>query len=220
MNVLVYVEGPSDQAALQALLKPVIDEGQRRRVGIRFLVLKDKASILNDSARKAADHILDHPGDWVFTLPDLYPLSVYDGTPNAHRSFPELEALLTKKFCARAQRIGLPREKYSRFRIHCLKHDLEALLLAAPIQLRHRLGTSDGLRDMWQKAVEDQNDDRPPKRVVEDLFNKYRKKRYVDTCDAPCIPRQACLDEVVAACPQRFAPFVSDLRILAGGGSL
>lgn len=51
------------------------------------------------------------------------------------------------------------------------------------------------------------------KRVVEDLFNRYRKKPgYVDTTDAPWILERASLDAVEQACPQRFAPFVADLR--------
>ncbi|MBI5479924.1 MAG: DUF4276 family protein [Deltaproteobacteria bacterium] len=221
MKVLIYVEGPSDRYGLEALLEPVLSEGQRHGVGIRLLPLKDKASILNDSARKAADHLAEHPEDWVFALPDLYPMSVYDGTPNAHRSFPALEQLLRARFAARAQKVGVPAAAHSRFRVHCLKHDLEVLLLAAPDQLRERLRTGDALRGRWRNPVEDQNDQQPPKRIVEALFDQYRKKpSYVDTVDAPWILKRASLEISTTACPQRFAPFVSELRRLAGGGTL
>lgn len=221
MKVLVYVEGPSDRYGLEALLDPVISQGRQRGVGIHFLPLKGKPSILNYSARKAADHLSDHPDDWVFVLPDLYPMSVYDKTPNAHRSFADLERLLRDRFDARARSVGLDTKTYARFRVHCLKHDLEVLLLAAPDQLRRRLGTGDALRGRWLNPVEDQNDDRPPKRVVEALFDQYRKKpKYTDTIDAPWVLKQASLEAITAACPQRFAPFVSELRGLAGGGML
>jgi len=97
--------------------------------------------------------------------------------------------------------------------VRCLKHDLEALLLAAPDQLRQRLGTTDKLTKAWCKPVEDQNDDQPPKRVVDALFKKYRKKRgYIGTMDALWILERAKLASVEQACSQRFRPFVEDLR--------
>jgi len=55
--------------------------------------------------------------------------------------------------------------------------------------------------------------DRPPKRVVEELFKKYRKKPgYVDTMHARWILERANLAAVEMACPQRFAAFAADLR--------
>ncbi|MDA8424493.1 MAG: DUF4276 family protein [Treponema sp.] len=220
MRVLVYVEGPSDRAALEALLEPVISAGRERRVGLRFLVLNDKASILKDSGRKAADHLSDNPGDWVFALPDLYPMSVYDGTPEQHRSFAELDELLRSRFRARAARVGVPEAARNHFRVHCLKYDLEGLLLAAPDALKRRLQTADTLNNHWRRPVEDQNDNNPPKRVVEGLFEKYRRKpKYTDTTDAPWILKRTPLETVVAACSQRFAPFVAELAALANGSA-
>jgi hypothetical protein len=217
VKVLVYVEGPSDRAALEALLKPVILQGQANRVGIRFLALGGKAPILNDVGRKAADDLRNNPDDWHFALPDLYPMKPYAGTPNAHDSFAALSALLHTRFKARAAKHGLSDQAERHFRVHCLKHDLEALLLAAPDALRKRLGTEDALRNQWRLPVEDQNDAKPPKRVIEDLFNKYCQKRYVDTSDAPWILGKASLDGVQEACQQRFKAFVGELRILASG---
>jgi hypothetical protein len=220
VKVLVYVEGPSDRAALEALVRPVISARREQRVGFSFLALNGKASILKDSGRKAADHLADNPRDWVFALPDLYPMSVYDGTAEQHRSFDELVHLVKSRFQARAAKVAVPETARNHFRVHCLKHDLEGLLLAAPDALKQRLGTTDALNNHWRKPVEDQNDDRPPKRVVEALFDKYRKKpRYTDTIDAPWILGRASLDAVEAACPQRFAPFLAELKTLANGGA-
>ena len=76
MKVTIFVEGPSDQKALQALLdKPIIEPARVRGVGIRFYPLGGKAPILNDVPRKAADILKQNPGDWVFALPDLYPMA-------------------------------------------------------------------------------------------------------------------------------------------------
>jgi hypothetical protein len=216
MKVVVYVEGPSDKLALEKFLGELIDKGNKRGVGIRFSPQNGKAPILNDVPRKAAEILKQHPTDWVFALPDLYPMSSYDGTPNAHHSFAELERLLRDKFTAYAEKIALPEVARDRFRVHCLKHDLEVLLLAAPEALRMRLGTRDALHDQWRRTVEDQNDERPPKRIVEELFRRYRKKPdYIDTKDAPWILERASLDKVIEACSQRFRPFVHELRSIA-----
>jgi hypothetical protein len=122
MKVLVYVEGPADRAALDKLLDPIVSEGRSQGVGIRLVPLNGKSHVLNDSPRKAADHLAEHPDDWVFALPD------------------------------------------------------------------------------------------PPKRVIEALFEKYQGRKYIDTTDAAWILGRASLDAVVAACPQRFALFVAELR--------
>jgi hypothetical protein len=219
MKVLVYVEGPSDRDALRALLRSVLAEGQRRRVGIQFLPLGDKAKILDTSAGKAARHLAEHPEDWVVALPDLYPMAHYDGTPNQHKSHADLERLLTERFAREARRHRVAMEAQAHFRVHCLKHDLEVLLLACPDPLRQRLGTDHAL-GQWRSPVEDQNDQQPPKRIVEALFKKYRPKPgYVETVDAPWILERASLEAVVAKCPQRIAPFVAELqRIVAAGG--
>jgi hypothetical protein len=45
---------------------------------------------------------------------------------------------------------------------------------------------------------------------------QYRKKpKYTDTVDAPWILERAPLEAVVAVCPQRFKPFVDELKTLA-----
>jgi hypothetical protein len=217
VKVSVYVEGPSDQKALQALLKPIIDVGRSRRIGISFFPLNGKAKILDDVPRKAAEQLHLHAESWIFALPDLYPMASYDDGPNKHRSFTELCQLLQGRFRARADKLRLPNDVRRQFRVHCLKHDLEALLLAAPAVLRDRLKTTDALLG-WRRPVEDQNDDKPPKRIVEDLFRKYRRKgEYVDTVDAVWILERANLEELVTVCQQHFAPFVRELRALAEG---
>jgi len=87
--------------------------------------------------------------------------------------------LLQGRLKKRARSRRVPRNVWSHFRIHCLKHDLEALLLAAPETLRQRLKTTAALQGRWRRPVEDQNDQQPPKRIIEDLFDQYRKKARV-----------------------------------------
>lgn len=218
MNVLVYVEGPADRIALETLLRGVRGEAQQRGVGVRFIPLGGKAAILNHVGIRAADHLASHPDDWVFALPDLYPMAAFDGTDNAHASFEQMEAILRGRFTARCAKIGLSEDRRLHFRVHCFKHDLEVLLLAAPDALRMRLGTRDSLKGRWRSVVEEQNDEKPPKRVVEALFNQYRRKKYVDTDDAPWILSKAVLAEVIKGCHQQFAPFVHELRAIVSRG--
>jgi len=216
VRVLVYVEGPSDRAALETLLKSVLNDARQNGVGIQFLPQQGKAAILKHSGMKAADHLSEHPEDWVFALPDLHPMAQYDGTDDEHRTFDQLAQVIRARFEARARKVGLDESVYPRFRVHCLKHDLEALLLAVPELLRQRLGTKDALKGHWRIPVEDQNGEKPPKRIVEELFKKYRPRPgYVETADAPWILGKASLDDIEKACRQRFAPFATELKSIA-----
>ena len=220
MKVLVYVEGDGDKLALGALFRASIEQGNKARVGISFHQMRGKSGILKDLALKAANHLKDNPGDYVFALPDLYPMGDYDRTEWAHRSFEQLKAHLLERFHKEADRSGLPDEVRSHYRVHCLKHDLEVLLLAAPDVLRQRLKTEDALEKNWRKPVEDQNDKEPPKRVVERLFMKYRKRRYDETTDASWILERASIKNLCAACSQNFKPFFTELDRLSKGEPL
>jgi hypothetical protein len=57
LKVIVYVEGPSDQKALQALLKPIINDGRSKRIGISFAHRGGKDRIFDEVPRIAADHL-------------------------------------------------------------------------------------------------------------------------------------------------------------------
>ncbi len=219
MKVLVYVEGPGDRIALDALFRSLSAKGRESRVGLSSIHLGGKDRILDQLGWKAANHLNDYPEDYIFALPDLYPMAKYARTA-PHSSFEELKALLLKRFGEAADRFGLPGAVRSHYRVHCLKHDLEALLLGAPDVLRRRLGTRDGIEKSWRKPPEDQNDNTPPKEVVKGLFRKYRKKTpYTETTDAPWILGQASAEELCRTCPQSFRPLHTELSRLMHGES-
>lgn len=221
MKVLVYVEGTADRAALEALLASEIAAGRAQGCGVSFLPQGGKDAILGKVPRLAADHLWQHPNDVVIALPDLYPMSPPATPQHPHRDPGELRALLLSYFSVQADRRQLAASVQTRFRVHCLKHDLEVLLLAAPERLGKRLRTNDQIKRKWANSVEDQNGDDPPKRVVEALFKKYRPKPgYIATIDAPLILRGAELDAILNVCQQCFAPFVHDLRAAMSGGAL
>ncbi len=222
MKVRIYVEGTSEREALRRLLAPIVVDHGQPGVTVQWFPQDGKAQILNRVPRMAADLLKDAPEDWVIALPDLHPMSPYRGTVNEHSSFAQLRALMERKFVARADEVGLRNVCRRRFRVHCLKHDLEALVLAAPDALRDRLGTPHRLEEGWRRPVETQNGERPPKYVVDGLFKQYRSRAYEETQDAPWILDRANLGDVERACPQQFAPFVAELRaiVFSGGDGL
>ncbi len=221
MNVLVYVEGPSDRAGLEALLRDLIGRGRKSGVGISFYPRGGKGWILQELGRTAARHLKSRAEDYVFALPDLYPMAQYEHTGDRHRSPQELHVLLRRRFSEAADEIGLPEQVRSHYRPHCLKHDMEALLLGAPELLKQRLGTRDAIEKSWRKPVEEQNDREPPTRVVEQLFLKYRKRQaYIESADAPWVLGRANPQDLCKACPQSFLPFFNELSRLVDSGRL
>lgn len=213
MRIVVYVEGPSDREALRVALRDLLAVARTRRIAVLFAPQDSKSLVLKDCPRKAALGLEQHPEDLYIVLPDLYP-PVPSG-PFAHRTFEELLAVLQRRFDAEADLLGLSPKTRARFRVHCSKYDLESLLLASPAALRKHLNTKDALGG-WTRPVENQNHDKPPKLVVDDLFKKYVKRRYDETKDSVGVLTHTALAELEAACPQHFAPFVADLRAAIG----
>ncbi len=212
-KVYVYVEGPSDKAALKALLEPLLRRLREKEVYVTFF---DEASgdrkkaILLKVPDRAVNILHSQPRSLVVALPDLYPQN--KGFP--HATFAELEAGILENFRAAARRKKFHKveELESRFRVFCLKYDLEALLLAAFDSLKAHL-QSPSLKPTWSLPVEDVNHDHPPRRVVEELFQGCGQ-RYKDTVDAPLVLGSSHYSEIARACPQCFQPFVEFLETL------
>jgi len=166
---------------------------------------------------RAVNILRNDPDAHVCALPDLYPPNVV----HPHASCDELKKTLVGAFKDECRRLKVDATPLlPRFHVYCLKHDLEALLLASETQLKRHLGFERFPRSIkWVKPVEDQDHHRPPKRVVEDLF-AHAKRRYVDTVDAPLILGGADPSDLPQRCPQCFRPFLGDLSALARVGPL
>jgi len=96
-----------------------------------------------------------------------------------------------------------------RFKVFCFKHDLEALILASKESLKRYLHT-DQICVTWYIPVEDQNHEKPPKYIVEDLFRKYGMN-YNAKHDAPYICWMNEYQDIANECKQCFKPFVDFL---------
>jgi len=213
MRVIIYVEGPSDKYAMQTLLKPLIDEKRQHGINIMFFETPDgdrKKSVLTKVPIKAANIILNDPHAIVIALPDLYPKN--KGFP--HETVSQLKEGLFERFLKALKNKGVQNNKRieSRFKVFCFKYDLEALILASEDPLKRRLKIKNIVRS-WVVPVENQDHEKPPKKIVESLFSA-NNMRYQDTVDAPIILSGTNYQYLAEKCPQCFAPFIDYLLSL------
>lgn len=160
--------------------------------------------------KKAANILLNEPDSIVVALPDLYPRN----KAFPHETFDELRDGLEANFERelRAKGAGDDARLRVRFKVFCFKHDLEALVLAAEEALKSRLGIKT-FGVPWTRPVEDQDQDDPPRRVIERLFDRHGD-RYKDTIDAPLILGDSQYLVIADRCPQCFKPLVEFLASL------
>lgn len=216
MRVIVYVEGRSDIYALQTLLRNLIEAKNRQGVSINFFEAQQgdkKISLLNKTPKRAVNILLNDPNAHVVIMPDLYPYN--KGFP--HENFSQLKNGILHNVQEEMRRKGISEDRINdylaRLQVFCFKHDMEVLLLASPEALEEYLGIK--INPDWAEAVEDVNNNRPPKRVVEALFRQ-QKRKYTETIDAPCILEKMAWQyhQVARRCPQCFLPFVEFLEQL------
>ncbi len=204
-EVFVYVEGPSDQLAMRALLDGPAHLAGKQGCSLDFFPLKNKRALLNKGHRKALNILRNKPNSFVFLVPDLYPRNM----PFPHATYEELKKEVERRFEVELREKGADERLKERFRVHCFKYDLEVLLLASEESLLKRLNVGTFSRK-WVKPAEDQNHDNPPKRIVEALFSD-SQMRYRDTIDAPWILERSDYRVLQTRCTQNFRPFLEEL---------
>lgn len=195
MNVWIFVEGESDCIALNALWAKWRESLGKVRWGIKVIALENKSQFFRKIGPRAAEKLTNNDDDLVVGLPDLYPNHAFMCTEYKHADLDELKRVqgkLVREALVNVFNLSKKKAeaKLGRFYPTALKHDLEMLLLASRDELRKVLNTTDAL-DNWRHPVEDQNQTRPPKYVVEDLFWTKMGRRYHDTVHA-----RAVLDKV------------------------
>jgi hypothetical protein len=199
MKIWVFVEGESDRLALAALWSAWSEALHQSGWGIRVVPLQDKSRYFRKIGPHAAQKLAEGPRDLVVGLPDLYPNRPYEGTEFEHRDLVGLQNVQKQLVSKGLHQVYGEMDSVKtmqRFFPSALKHDLEMLLLASADPLRLRLKTKDSLGN-WRKPPEDQNQDKPPKRVVEDLFRTKLGRAYLDTTDAAAILRNTTLRDVI-----------------------
>ncbi|MCK4658411.1 MAG: DUF4276 family protein [Phycisphaerae bacterium] len=194
MKVWVYVEGESDRLALDALWGTWNQQLRQAKHHIHVIPLENKSKFFKSIGPRAAEKICNNSNDLVVGLPDLYPNREFETTKYKHDNLEQLQEC-QRRLAKRALRddFGVSKPKLDllldRFFPTALKHDLEMLLLASREQLTTVLGAKENLGE-WTEPVEDQNQQNPPKHVVEKLFREKAKEAYRDTNHAPAVLRK------------------------------
>jgi hypothetical protein len=215
MRVIIYVEGRSDKNAMEALLVNLIDKKSEEGVSIEFFPIKGENNDRGGDAKRdlllkapiiAVNILCKPPNSIVILLPDLYPRN----RGFTHETFQQLEAGIMENFSQALQKKGIQDERLQeRFKVFCFKYEMEALILAAESALLGKLGklkfTSQDVT--WTRPVEDQNHDRPPSEIVEQLFLD-SGKRYDKRVDPQLILGKTSYQEIAEKCTQCFKPFV------------
>jgi hypothetical protein len=193
VKVCVFVEGVSDRLALLALWTDWRDRLRTNGWGIQIYSLENKCNFFSKIGHRAAEKLVGSANDIVIGLPDFYPNTNFEETKYRHPDVKELRSVqerLIKENLESVYHVTDVKGYMERFLGSALKHDLEMLLLAAINQLRGMLRTANKLEDNWRHPIEDQNQMKPPKRVVEELFLQYRGRKYRDTRDAGAVLEQ------------------------------
>ena len=204
MKVWVYVEGQSDVRALEAMWAEWKRNLRKKGWGVKIIPLENKAKFLKNIGYRAVEKLRRESTDFAIGLPDLYPNREYANTKHKHDSLEELRdvqmRLVRQELNSQGIR-GVEVESHMRrFYGAAFKHDMEVLLLAAVSQLQSRLKIPQKPRG-WRNPPEEQNQDKPPKIIVQDLFRRHRRKSYSENVDSPAILRNADLGQIAKQCP-------------------
>ena len=204
MKVWIFVEGKSDVQALSALWGGWKQQLRKNDWDIKPIPLANKSNYFKKIGSRATEKLANDARDLVVGLPDLYPNRDYANTEYKHNNLQELQGIQTHLVKQHLQQQMGRRANVDshivRFYASALKHDLEVLLLAATSQLQSRLKMSNRPSG-WRRPPEEQNQDRPPKRIVEALFRRELKRSYRENTDSDAILREADLREVAEQCP-------------------
>jgi Domain of unknown function (DUF4276) len=204
LKIVVYVEGDGDRLCLETLLDPLLKLKAASGVSIQFVSNPrgdSKKALLTKFPESAARTILNNPQILVVILPDLYPRN----KGFRHETCEEMQTGVLRRFNQEIKRRhGSDDRLADRFRVFCLIHDLEVLLLAAEEQLLPACGLT---AVTWTKPVEQQNHDNPPKEVVKKLIPTYQP-----TVDGPRILAGADYHLISSRCPRGFGQFVAFLE--------
>lgn len=198
MKVWVFVEGKSDKEALSVLWNEWRRKLRNKGWGIQFIPLENKSKYLKKIGARAAEKLLFDVNDLVVGLPDLYPNQNYVNTEYKHDNLDELAKVqmrLVKRYLQKKRLPGINRYM-NRFYSGALSHDLEMLLLAVPNELKSRLGMSNKPSG-WQRPPEEQNQNRPPKKIIQKLFLEKLRRSYKETVDSHAILSNVSIRDVL-----------------------
>lgn len=199
MKVWFLVEGRSDSAALTALWSDWKKNLEEHGWGLRFVTLENKSKYLRKVGVRTTEKLQNDSKDLVVGLPDLYPNMDFGNTVFRHNSLSDLQNLQIRLVRQEVKKRVRSKEVeccMSRFYASAMKFDLEMLILAAHNHLQERLELS-RLQKTWRVPPEEQNQNKPPKKIVQQLFMTKLNRSYREITDCQAILRNADILEVL-----------------------
>ncbi len=199
MKVWFLVEGRSDTVALSALWSDWKKKLEEHGWGLRFVILENKPKYLRKVGVRTTEKLQNDNKDLVIGLPDLYPNKNFRNTEFSHRNLLDLQNLqirLVRQEVKKRVRSKEVESCLSRFYASAMKFDLEMLILAAHSHLQERLGLR-SLPKNWRVPPEDQNQNKPPKKIVQQLFMAKLKRSYREITDCQAILSNTDILEVL-----------------------
>jgi hypothetical protein len=200
-KIIIYVEGQTDKAGLEALLSERISSALNNGVTIDIFhpsKSDHQKTLIYNYPIKAIKTIQNNPKSIVFILPDLHPMNRHGMTYNTHDE-------LCKIIQSHAEKVSTDSRILTRFHAHCFVHEFEALLMACPKEIETLTGTTVPSEYNWSNP-EQQNGKFPPKKVIEHIYPTYE-----GAADAAKILKEVPLEQITAKCPY-FAQFVAVLN--------
>ena len=201
MKFVLFVEGHTERKAVPEFLSRCLNSRLHERIGVKTVRYNGWADLLKDLPNRAEMYLKDP------TQPDIVAvialLDLYLPNPNEREVFEKRREQAVDEL---RDWVGL-----NRFRMFLAIHEVEAWLLSSPNlfpnPVRQNLENS-------VNAPEDVNFDKPPSKLLEQLYSSNRKKGYKKVTDGNALFRKLDPEIVYSRCP-RFREMVDEMVALA-----
>ncbi len=194
--IRVLTEGRTE-VALKQLLSAEVKQMAERGVSLRITTVQGKERLIKEAAVLVRNAVADGAA-YVFALVDLYP----EADPSS--SVSDVRQRMIS---------AVSSEHRDQFRPHVAVHDVEAWMLASWDALC-RVAGCPGQKCKYP-SPERVNHTKPPKKHVDELLRRYRKRGYRETVDGRRVLELADPDEIARKCPH-FRAFREDILKCAG----
>lgn len=201
MKFVLFVEGHTERKAVPEFLSRCLNSRLHERIGVKTVRYNGWADLLKDLPNRAEMYLKGPAQRDIVAVIAL--LDLYLPDPNEREVFEK----------RREQAIDELRDwvDQNRFRMFFAIHEVEAWLLSSPDlfpdPVRKNLESS-------VKAPEDVNFDKPPSKLLEQLYSSNRKKAYKKVTDGKALFGSLNPDIVYLKCP-RFREMVDEMVKLA-----
>jgi len=201
MKFVLFVERHTEYKAVPEFLGKCLNSRLRERIGVQTVRHNGWGDLLKDLPKRAEMHLNGPAQSDIVAVIAL--LDLYLPDPNEREVFEK----------GREQAVDRLRDwvDRKRFRMFFAIHEVEAWLLSSPDLF------PDPIRQKLESRVkcpEDVNFDKPPSKLLEELYRNNRKKGYKKVTDGSALFRRLSPEIVYSRCPH-FREMVDEMVALA-----